>query len=37
MTLYSKVIKLYKSENFSKELELGNIDEIRDWGSSKSI
>ena len=35
--IFKKLLNYIKTKNFSKKLELGNIDVIRDWGSMKSI
>ncbi len=33
--IFKKILNYIKTKNFSKKLELGNIDIIRDWGSSE--
>lgn len=33
--IFKKLLNYIKTKNFSKKLELGNIDVIRDWGSSE--
>jgi len=35
--IFKKISNYIKKENFSKKLELGNIDVVRDWGSSEDF